>query len=366
MQRVSLPFLVPGMVVASNVYSSDRRLLLSSGTTLNASNLTKIKRLGIGSVYVANPLFESLVIPEVVKEDTRQRTVQALQAVCLKFEKTGDLDIEPLKPLAKALVTEVIQNRDAMVHSLDMRTYDDYIFGHSVNVCVLSLLTALSLDYNEAKLIDLALGVLLHDLGMLAVPREILLKVGNLTKEEAEEVQKHVDTGFEALRRKRDISTPAAHIAYQHHERYDGNGYPRQLKGEEIHEYSRIATVADVFDALVSDRPYRKGMLPHEAYEILMTLGDKYVDRQILDIFSYNVAIYPVGAVVQLNTGEYAAVTKVVPKLQARPSIRLLTGKDGKILAAPVEVELVDHLTLFIKRVLKEDEVFALGRELQS
>jgi HD-GYP domain-containing protein (c-di-GMP phosphodiesterase class II) len=122
-----------------------------------------------------------------------------------------------------------------MIHLTDMRTHDDYIFGHSVNVCVLAVMIALGLDYNESKLYDFAMGVLLHDVGMTTIPGDILLKVGNLTGEESAIVQKHAETGFGIVRKLRDLTTPAAHIAYQHHERVDGKGYPRHLKGGEIH-----------------------------------------------------------------------------------------------------------------------------------
>ncbi|HWQ61134.1 MAG TPA: HD-GYP domain-containing protein, partial [Negativicutes bacterium] len=361
MQRVSLAALLPGMTVASNVRDADGRLLVRNGMVLTEASIKKFNQLGIGSVYIKNPLFEAIDVPELVKEDTRVRLIQALQAAFLDYQKTGDLDTLALRSEVKNMVAEIIGNRDAMIHTFDLRTYQDYVYAHSVNVAVISVLIALNLDYNEAKLIDLAVGSLLHDIGMLAVPREILLKMGNLTPAESEAVQDHARQGFEIIRKRREVSTLAAHIAFQHHERVDGTGYPRRLKGDAIHEYARIVAVADIFDALIADRPYRKGLLPHEAYEIIMTLADRYIDKAILDIFLTNVAIYPVGTVVQLSSGETAVVAKVHPKLQARPVVKVLLDRAGALVKDGPNFDLARHLTTFVTKVYKEQELFSLG-----
>lgn len=366
MQRVSLPFLQAGMMIAKSVYSSDGRLLLTAGTILSEGNIPKMKNMGIGSIYVCNPLFYDLEVPELINIDTRIMTIQALQSVVRRFQKTGELDVEPLRSAVKLLVAEIIINREAMIHLIDLSTFDDYLIAHSVNVCVMSLLTAVNMEYTEPRLVDLAIGCLLHDIGMTTIAQDIQAKVGRLTPEEVEIVQTHTETGFSFVRKLREVSVPAAHIAFQHHERFDGKGYPRKLKGTEIHEYARIAAVADIFDALISDRPYRKGMLPHEAYEILMTLGGTFVDREIVDVFLRHVAIYPIGSVVQLGTKEIGIVSAVLPKMQSRPIIRLVTDNEGKLLKEPYEINLAEHLTLFITRVLKEREIFDLGESLKQ
>jgi len=364
LQRITVSFLQPGMVVASNIYSSIGALLIRAGTELTSPNITKIQTLGVGSLYISNPLYENLDIPELVKEDTRVKLVKTLQATINKFHKTQALDVAALSLLTRSLVAEIIHNRDSMIHLLDMRTYEDYVFGHSVNVCILAVLTAVCMGYNETKLNDLALGVLLHDLGMTMLPSQILTNAKKLSQEEITVMQTHPEIAFDVIRKVRDLSTPASHIAFQHHERFDGKGYPRNLKGQQIHEYSRITAVADIFDALISDRPHRKGLLPHEAYEILMTLADTYVDRDILNIFLAHVAIYPIGTTVQLSSGEFAVVTKVLPKLQSRPIVRLLTDENGKLLKNTVDVDLTENLTLFVAKALHQNEIFELSKSL--
>ena len=287
-----------------------------------------------------------------------------MKSAVTAYQKTKVLDIQPLKKVLRELVVEIIRNRDSMIHQLDMRTYQDYIYAHSVNTCVLSVLIAVNLDYPEGKLTDLALGTMLHDIGMMMLPDALLMKMGNLTPEESKQVQQHPEDGFNILRTVREIPITVAHIAYQHHERVDGKGYPRNLTADKILEVAKVAAVADTFDALVSDRPYRKGMVPHEAYEVMMALADSYVDRDILHLFLTHVAIYPVGSVVQLDNGQHGVVTKVLPRLQTRPQVRLLTDQQGNLLSEQTEIDLTQHLTLMISRVLKEKEVFELGKKV--
>ena len=138
------------------------------------------------------------------------------------------------------------------------------------------------------------------------------------------------------------------------------------MAADKILEYARVVAVADTFDALVSDRPYRKGMIPHEAYEVMMLLGDTYVDREILQLFLTHVAVYPIGSIVQLDNGQNGVVTQVLPKMQVRHCIRLLTDRQGKLLETQEEIDLTEHLTLMISRVLKEKEVFDLGKAVMK
>ena len=364
MQRVSVGFLEAGMVAARNVHSAEGRLLVTKETVLSEAMVANIQKTSLGSIYVRNPLFQDIEAEEVVTEDNRRMAVMALKSAVTAYQKTKVLDIQPLKKVLRELVVEIIRNRDSMIHQLDMRTYQDYIYAHSVNTCVLSVLIAVNLDYPEGKLTDLALGTMLHDVGMMMLPDALLMKMGNLTPEESKQVQQHPEDGFNILRTVREIPITVAHIAYQHHERVDGKGYPRNLTADKILEFAKVAAVADTFDALVSDRPYRKGMVPHEAYEVMMALADSYVDRDILHLFLTHVAIYPVGAVVQLDNGQHGVVTKVLPRLQTRPQVRLLTDQQGNLLSEQTEIDLTQHLTLMISRVLKEKEVFELGKKV--
>jgi HD-GYP domain-containing protein (c-di-GMP phosphodiesterase class II) len=162
--------------------------------------------------------------------------------------------------------------------------------------------------------------------------------------------------GFELLRKNPEVSLLVAHMAFQHHERPNGSGYPRGLQGDEIHEYANIIAIADVYDALISDRPYRRGILPHEAYEVLLELTRTQLDLNILKVFFKYVAIFPVGSLVQINTGEIGVVIEVRQQFPLKPQIRIILDAKGYAVDKVYEMNLKDTPTQFIIKVFREEE----------
>jgi hypothetical protein len=179
-------------------------------------------------------------------------------------------------------------------------------------------------------------------------------------------MKQHTALGFDILRNQGDIPLLAAHIAYQHHEKFDGSGYTRGLSGTDIHEYARIVSIADVYDALTSDRPYKEGCLPHEAYEIMMSLANTHFDPVILKQFLDQIALYPLGTIVQLSTGDIAVVIKVIPGLQTRPTLKVLFDANSCRLSNGPEIDLAEHLTTFITKVFTPTEVLRLDTNSTS
>ena len=158
----------------------------------------------------------------------------------------------------------------------------------------------------------------------------------------------HTEYGFEILRKDPSVSLLSAHCALQHHEKLDGTGYPRGLKGDEIHPYGKILAVADVFDALTSNRPYRKAMLPHEAMEILYGETYTHFDPKYVKTFQRSVATYPVGLTVKLNTGETGVVVHYEMGAPNRPTVRVLNDPTGDSVDKPYEIDLAKHPSIMI------------------
>ncbi|MBC7076240.1 MAG: HD-GYP domain-containing protein, partial [Syntrophomonadaceae bacterium] len=242
----------------------------------------------------------------------------------------------------------LLSNRDILIHMSDIRTFDDYTFAHSVNVCILSLITGITLGYDDLKLRDLGIGALLHDIGKTKIDKEILNKPDDLTKEEFNEIKKHTVYGFKILRQYDDIPLLSAHIAYQHHERWDGQGYPRGLSDKNIHEYARIVAVADVYDALLADRPYRPSYTVNQAITILKRMSGIYLDANCVDSLIANIAIYPIGSVIELNTGEIGVVVDVNKKAPSKPVVKIILDKNNRKLPQPYEVDLSKFSTVVI------------------
>jgi len=360
MLRLSIEYLRPGLVTARNIYNANGSLLLGQNITLDSHLVDRLTNLGIDSIYVKNPYFE--VEPqEILHEKTRKETIKLTQSAFEAFRKSKTLNINSLQRAVKMIIEDVVDNKDVLISLTDIRTHDDYTFGHSINTCLIAALIGLKMRLNEQQLRELALGVILHDIGKTLISQEILNKKEPLSSEEWQTIAEHPTTGFDILRKV--IPLPSAHIAYQHHENYDGKGYPRGLSGGNIHRYARIATIADLYDAITADRPYRRAMLPHDAYEVVMGSRGIKLDPVITDIFLENVALFPVGTMVLLDTGEIGVVITVYPKLQARPVIKIILDKEGQKLGENRFSDLTQELTRFIVKVLKPEEITALGED---
>jgi len=225
---------------------------------------------------------------------------------------------------------------------------DEPLFCHSLNVAIYTLALAIAMKLNKHQCFEIGMGALLHDIGKMKIPRKILDKPGKLTHEEFEEIKRHTEYGFDILRRAEDIPLLSAHCAFQHHERLNGTGYPRQLSGGEIHLYGKIMAVADVFDAMTTNRVYRQGHLPNDALEHLFAGANILYDQKVVDLFRDTISLYPVGATVRLSTGESGVVVKNNRMYPQRPVIRIFSDQADQPLRSPYELDLSKHMSVTI------------------
>jgi len=206
-----------------------------------------------------------------------------------------------------------------------LRSVDEYSFVHSVNVCVLSVILGQSIFMGYRELKQLGMGAILHDLGKVKVPGELLQRKGGLSPEEFELVKAHTTLGFDIIRSHPEFSTMTAHVALQHHERLDGSGYPRGLYHGEILEFGLIAGIADVYDALVSNRPYRPGFHPSEAVQQLVQGAGTLFDENLVRKLMETMAVYPVGSILWLSDNTLAVVVRQQRNLPAHPVVAVIT-----------------------------------------
>jgi HD-GYP domain-containing protein (c-di-GMP phosphodiesterase class II) len=227
-----------------------------------------------------------------------------------------------------------------------------YLYGHSVNVALLSILIGSTLGYNSLKLRELAVGALFHDVGMFLLPAEVTYKRGPLNQSELRLVQEHPTQGFQILRGRTDITAVTANIAYQHHERLDGTGYPRRLPKDKILEMAQIVAVADVYDAMVSERVYRQALSPNRVINYLRANAGHIFEPVIVASLIKNVSEFNVGTSVRLNDGHTAEVIKINQADGRRPVVSL---PDGQV------INLMEHQSLIITedqgpvRILEEE-----------
>ncbi|HWR39308.1 MAG TPA: HD domain-containing phosphohydrolase [Patescibacteria group bacterium] len=360
MQKLSSLCLQPHMHSAQNVYRSDGELLINAESSLCETLICKIREWGLGSLAIQHPLFKQAIPPELLPETDRVRAIVTLRELYAQIPLTGTVNLPALAACAHELLEVVRSRSKIMIHWGDLRTFDDYIYGHSVNVCILSLLVGIHRQLNDADLQDLALGALAHDLGLMKVSPDIMNKPGKLTAEEIRLSRKHTEFAFDILSACEPSLSRVAQLAVQHHENVDGSGYPHGVQGNDLPELSRIVAIANMYDALVTERPFRRAFLPHEACELLSTLVNRYLDPDLLDLFLSFVAIYPTGSVVRVNTGEIGIVRTVPWRNATRPLLDIITDNHGHLLDTPQPLDLAIHKKSFINKPLSDDEVIAL------
>lgn len=248
------------------------------------------------------PTFElykkSVSIVKSVMEDVRAGKIFNSPAVKILTDKIADL---------------TMKNRSLMVNIAKLQSYDDYTFQHSMNVAIFasSLGKLLGLPASDVKI--LANSGLLHDIGKMLVPKDILNKPAKLTDDEFVIMKNHVTEGYNFLK-KNGFSENELKIVVEHHERFDGSGYPNGLKDDEISIFGKIGAVVDIYDAITSDRVYHKGMYPPSAIKMMFSWTDKHINKKIFEFFVSNIGIYPVGTTVLLSTHELAVVANVDKK----------------------------------------------------
>lgn len=354
-----------GMMLAKTVYSAGGNVLLGKGVTLNQADLAQLAFLGIQSIYVEDPLAHGIEVPDVLSDTTRNVAITSLRIAYESLDKGQCLSYHLVEKIADEVVQEVEQRSpSAVVNLTDVRANQDYTYAHCVNVATFAVLAGTSMGIKGQELRELTVGALLHDIGKVRVHPHILNKPDKLTEDEFSEVKKHSFSGFEILCDIPDLPTHCKEIAFQHHERFDGTGYPRQLSGERIHRFARITAVADVYDALVADRPYRRGFAPHQAVEIIHKGLGTHFDPEVGHGFLTKVAQYPPGTVVELSTGDKGVVAQVAANKPNQPIVRLFPRDQAQTKEAEVSIALEDFPQVAINRVMSEPEITELRKNI--
>lgn len=355
MRLVATRSLQVGERLAKAIHNDNGQTLLHKGVHLSKRLIERLIDKGIYYVYVEDERTSDIVINEKISHKTKKHAIKTIKSkfteiatdVTLKKAINHDRLSVSFSKVVKNILEDINSNEDALALLSDAYIYDSYIFMHSLNVTVYTLGLAVKLGFTDEQLMEIGMGALLHDIGKVAVPPEILNKPGKLSVEEFDVIKTHPKVGFDLLRKVPNISLLSAHCAYQHHERIDGSGYPQGLQNDDIHEYAQIVGIADVFDAVTSHRTYRKPMLPHEALELLYAGVGTQFDLALIETFMKTVAVYPIGLAVALSDGKTGIVVKQNEQLSTHPVVRVIS-EDGKELSEPYDFDLQDHYNVTI------------------
>ncbi|MGL4571513.1 MAG: HD-GYP domain-containing protein [Clostridium sp.] len=230
--------------------------------------------------------------------------------------------------ISKYILDELTSDDMILYTLLDLKNKDNYTYKHSINVAIFSLALGISLNFKTEDLKDLFIGALLHDVGKIFIPTSILLKNGPLSEDEFIIMKEHPKKGYDYLSNNLKLPNRSLSISLEHHERIEGTGYPNKLTFDEIDIFSKIVSIADVYDALTSRRSYKDPVCASEALDYLYQNSRKTFDKSLVNIFSKLIMPYPCGAIVELNTVDVALRTYINHPL--RPTLKVIKSSKKK------------------------------------
>jgi len=342
MRRVGIALLQGNELLARAIFDEEGRALLREGVTLTVSFIKKLQDLGIRYIYIDDEISQEIEINDVVSEETRQKCKNATAATMQRFIRRGDIPLQGIVTSAQSVIEDILSQKEVMINLVDIRSKEDVLFSHSVNVCILAVMTGVNMGYNMAALKELAVGALLHDFGMTQIMKKTTIGKEKFEVDQ-ERYREHPKLGYESLN-KQSISSFTKVIALTHHEKGDGTGFPLGLKFGEIHEMVRIVSICDAFDNIVHGDREIYDVPPYHAIEFLEA-STHIFDPHIVQKFMANVSTYSSGSRVKLNSGEICIVIKQNKGFSSRPVVRIL-GDANK-----TDIDLSKKLTAFIEEV---------------
>ena len=273
-------------------------------------------------------------------QEIKKEAKQTVQKIMEDIRLGKQLEVEKADHVVSMMVDSIFRNKDALASLGRIKKTDEYTFFHSVSVSVLLISFAKHLGFDMKLIKTIGIGGLLHDVGKMKIPPEILNKPGKLSDDEYNKIKEHAVHSRLILEQYPDISELSVFIAAQHHERFDGTGYPDGLKGYEISEFGRMAAIVDVYDAITSNRCYHRGMLPSEALRKMFEWSEFHFDRTLVQQFIRCMGIYPVGTLVRLESGLVGVVMDHGERSLLQPIVRIIYDIIRKQHIKPYAVDL--------------------------
>lgn len=355
MRYISIEKVESGMMLAKSIYDYETRTLLREGKLLSDEMIGRIRQRGYPGIYIEDELTKDVMIQDVISTELRNHAVETLQ----------ELDIEAAIDVAENIVKQLLEAKTISLDMLDLRTFDDYTYRHSVNVAILSVIIGMGMGYNNEDLVDLSVAAILHDLGKLSIDKSILNKPGKLTAEENELLRTHPQVSYDMLREKWNIPSRVRAAVLSHHENEDGSGYPNGLTGEEIHPFAKIIHAADVYDALSSERAYKKAYSYSESLEYLMGGCGTLFDQEVVQIFMERIPVYPKGVSVIMSDGREAVVVRNHQGNPLRPTVRFLDGTELNMNdpAAGMNITIINQTNT---QIIDEKEMIEIEKERRN
>lgn len=315
-----------GMKLGKNIYSSEGIVLLASDVILTDEYIQSLVKIGINGVYIEDDLSYDIHIKNVISDELRVQAVKSMREI---YNTPGDVSrtLNTVEYLAKSIMLEILNSKSVMVNMIDIKTFDDYMYSHSVNVAVLSSVIGMALHLDLKRIERLTTSALLHDIGKVFIPKDILDKE-KVSEDELNLIRSHSEKGYRYIKQHYSIPVTTYVGILQHHERFDGTGYPDGKKGEDISKFARIICLCDAYDNLIAERPNKKAYIPSDAIEYIMANNGQIFDPKLVKTFLKKVAPYPLGTVLKLSNGESVIVIENNADCSIRPKVRNIENEN--------------------------------------
>ncbi|MBN2797169.1 MAG: HD-GYP domain-containing protein [Clostridia bacterium] len=325
MRAIPTSYIVEGSILAENLYTVDGRVLIKKGTVLNDNLKIKIETNRIFTVYIED-IHCKTEVNRLLDQGFRVKGALIVKELFDAAKKNEDIfdQHNALIKYAEDVLYEIRSYQKVQIEYVDIKNIDNYLYSSAINVAILSALIGWQLGLGSDAVKQLFLGAIYHDIGIALVPKNIIYKTEPLTLEEKKHILLHPLHGYNFLKDKNYISAYVKKIVLQHHEHIDGSGYPSQNTKDEIDKMSQIVGLADIYDAMTSDRPYRRATSPKEAIEYIHANKGKIFFLDVAEAFIDRITPYPRGTVVKMSNGMPAVVEKINDKWPLRPIIKLI------------------------------------------
>jgi len=285
------------------------------------------------------PLEKEIVYAKEVETEARE----TMREIIANVQKNKGFDIALATKVVTNMVNSMIRNPDALVCLTYLRHISEYTALHSIRSCILGIAFGRHLVFTKEELIDLGVGFMLHDIGMLKIPKEILEKPAGLNQQEFEAMKRHVGWGVALLKKNGGIPPLAMQVVQQHHERRDGEGYPARLKGDAISQAGYISSIVDVYDAVTSDRIYSGGLSAEDALKRMYEWREKDFHTELVEDFIRCMGIFPIGSLVELSTGSIGVVISINRARRLKPKVALVLTANKTPYSRKVVTDLMEH-----------------------
>lgn len=320
---VSVNECTPGMQIAEDIFNEYGAVIVAENAVLDDFIISKVKSLGLVKIKIYDFNDDMILVSgtELFKAQYNEN-MSTVKSILHNISTGKEIDSQSVNQATDSILTRINENRDIVNCINEMRMTDEYLYTHSINVSLLSMLIGKWLKYDYYRIKSLVSAGLLHDIGKGKISSAILNKPGALSKDEFEEIKKHSVYGFKIAETMPGISEEVLKGILMHHEREDGSGYPFGLKSDQIHDFAKILAVADIYDAMTSNRTYRDKVCPFDVIEHMERDSFETLDHRVVNVFLKNIASYYMGDFVKLSTGEIGEIVYINPYNVSKPIIK--------------------------------------------